>query len=89
MNIARGSVVNQPDLVRALSENRLGAVALDVTTPEPLSPDDPLLKFKNVTVMPHLGSATVEARTAMANIAVDNVLAGIKGEKLPYQVELN
>ncbi|CAG8494466.1 1530_t:CDS:2 [Paraglomus occultum] len=89
VNIARGSVINQPDLVRALSENRLGAVALDVTTPEPLSPDDPLLKFKNVTVMPHLGSATVEARTAMANIAIDNLLAGIKGEKLPYRVELD
>jgi len=82
-------MINQPDLVHALSENRLGAVALDVTTPEPLSPNDELLKFKNVTVIPHLGSATLETRTAMANIAIDNLLAGIKGEKLPYQVEFN
>ncbi|CAG8550349.1 11165_t:CDS:2 [Paraglomus occultum] len=89
VNVARGSVINQPDLVRALSENRLGAVALDVTTPEPLSPDDPLLKFENVTVMPHIGYATAEAKAAQGNIVIDNLLAGIKGEKLPYRVEFD
>ena len=64
-----------------------GGIGLDVTTPEPLSPNDPLLKFDKVTVIPHTGSATLETRTMMGNIAVENVLSGVRGEILPHGVK--
>jgi phosphoglycerate dehydrogenase-like enzyme len=64
----------------------LGGVGLDVTTPEPLNPNDPLLKFNRVTVVPHIGSATLETRTLMGNISVENVLSGVRGETLPHCV---
>jgi glyoxylate/hydroxypyruvate reductase len=85
INTARGGLVNQDDLYKALLENRLAA-GLDVTTPEPLSPSHPLTTLKNCTILPHIGSATVETREAMASLAVDNLLAGVLGEKLPAQV---
>ncbi|CAG8518401.1 22735_t:CDS:2 [Dentiscutata erythropus] len=88
VNTARGAIIQQDDLVRALSEGLLGSVGLDVTTPEPLQPDHPLLKFPNVTVVPHLGSATLETRTMMGNLAVENVLSGVRGQPLPRAVEL-
>ena len=67
----------------------LGSVGLDVVSPEPLNPNDPLLKFDKVTVVPHIGSGTLETRTMMGNIAVENVLSGIRGETLPHNVEMN
>ena len=70
-----------------LSTSALGA-GLDVCTPEPLPGDHPLLSCSNVTVLPHIGSATTAARLGMANLAVDNVLAFVNGEKLPAQVPL-
>ncbi|CAG8843650.1 11617_t:CDS:2, partial [Gigaspora margarita] len=88
VNTARGPIIQQDDLIRALSEGLLGSVGLDVTTPEPLDPDHPLLKFSNVTVIPHLGSATLETRTTMGNLAVENVLAGVRGQPLPSPLEL-
>ncbi|CAG8646899.1 16480_t:CDS:2, partial [Acaulospora morrowiae] len=88
VNTARGQIIHQDDLMRALSENLIGAVGLDVTTPEPLDPNHPLLKFHNVTVIPHVGSATLEARNMMGNLAVENVLSGIRGLSLPNAVQL-
>ncbi|CAG8498092.1 7465_t:CDS:2 [Ambispora gerdemannii] len=88
VNSARGGLVKQDDLVRALSESLLGSVGLDVTTPEPLDPQDPLLKYDNVFVLPHIGSATYETRTLMGNIAVENLLAGVRGKPLPHAAQL-
>lgn len=87
VNTARGGVVDQAALKAALDEGRLGAAALDVTDPEPLPPDDPLLEAPNLTVLPHVGSATHTARARMAERAVDNLLAGLAGEPLPHPVK--
>jgi glyoxylate reductase len=86
VNTARGAVVDQVALREALIEGRLGAAALDVTTPEPLPPDDPLLQAPNLIVVPHIGSATHATRARMADLAVDNLLAGLAGRPLPHQV---
>ncbi|WP_445152230.1 2-hydroxyacid dehydrogenase [Baekduia sp. Peel2402] len=84
VNTGRGPLVDQAALKRALEDGRLGAAALDVTDPEPLPPDDPLLSAPNIIILPHIGSATHHAREAMASMAVDNLLAGLAGEPLPY-----
>jgi glyoxylate reductase len=84
VNTGRGGLVNQQALKRALDDGRLAAAALDVTDPEPLPADDPLLTAPNMLVVPHIGSATHTARTRMAHMAVDNLLAGLAGAPLPY-----
>jgi glyoxylate reductase len=84
VNTARGGLVDQAALAAALREGRLAAAALDVTDPEPLPPDDPLLAAPNLIVLPHVGSATRAARERMAELAVDNLLAGLAGEPLPH-----
>jgi phosphoglycerate dehydrogenase-like enzyme len=84
VNTGRGGLVDQAALKRALDDGRLAAAALDVTDPEPLPTDDPLLDAPNLLVVPHIGSATHTARTRMAHMAVDNLLAGLAGEPLPY-----
>jgi glyoxylate reductase len=84
VNTGRGGLVDQPALTRALHDGRLAAAALDVTDPEPLPPDDPLLQAPNLIVLPHIGSATHQAREAMADMAVDNLLAGLADEPLPH-----
>jgi glyoxylate reductase len=89
INTARGQVVDQIALAAALTEKRLAAAALDVTDPEPLPPSDPLWMAPNVLITPHIGSATLTARAHMADIAVDNILAGLAGQPLPYQVRLS
>jgi glyoxylate reductase len=83
VNTARGGVVDQDALVQALRDGTIGGAALDVFATEPLAPDDPLLSFSNVVVSPHLGSATVETRTRMCDLAVDNLLAFFRGERPP------
>jgi glyoxylate reductase len=84
VNTARGGLVDQDALADALRANRLHAAALDVTDPEPLPPDHPLLQAPNLLVVPHIGSATHETRTKMTDMAVDNLLAGLAGKPLPH-----
>jgi glyoxylate reductase len=82
VNTARGPIVVQKDLVEALQKGVIFAAGLDVTDPEPIAPDDPLMKLPNAVVAPHIASATIATRTAMAEIAADNLLAGLRGEPL-------
>ncbi len=83
VNTARGPIVDQEALAEALAAHRIGAAGLDVTEVEPIPLDDPLLTLDNCVVLPHIGSATLVTRSRMARLAVDNVLAGLAGERLP------
>jgi glyoxylate reductase len=85
VNTARGPIVDQRALAMALREGWIGGAALDVTDPEPLPPDDPLLQAPNLIVLPHIGSATRETREGMADLAVDNLLAALDGRPMPHQ----
>jgi glyoxylate reductase len=84
VNTARGPVIDRDALARALQDGEIGGAALDVTVPEPLPADDPLLRAPNLLVVPHIGSATEGARQAMTDRAVRNLLAGIAGEPVPF-----
>jgi glyoxylate reductase len=84
VNTARGPVIDQQALIDALHVGEIAGAALDVTDPEPLPPEHPLLQAPNVLVLPHIGSATTRTRASMAELAVDNVLAGLAGEPLPH-----
>lgn len=86
VNIARGPVVDTDALTAALTSRQIYAAGLDVTDPEPLPRNHPLLKLNNVTIAPHLGSATEQTRRRMAEISVENLLRGINGEPLLHQV---
>jgi glyoxylate reductase len=86
VNTARGPVVDTDALIEALHAGELAGAALDVTDPEPLPGDHPLLQAPNLLVLPHLGSATHATRERMADMAVDNLLAGLRGERMPHQV---
>jgi glyoxylate reductase len=83
VNTARGPIVDTAALERALREGWIAAAGLDVTDPEPIPADHPLLKAPNLTVLPHVGSATRGTREAMTNLAVENLLAGLRGERMP------
>jgi phosphoglycerate dehydrogenase-like enzyme len=84
VNTARGPIVDTEALVTALREGWIGAAALDVTDPEPLPADHPLLRLPNAIVVPHIGSASRATRGRMAEMAAANLLAGLRGEPLPY-----
>jgi phosphoglycerate dehydrogenase-like enzyme len=84
VNTARGGLVDTDALTRALETREIGAAALDVTDPEPLPPDHPLYALPNALIVPHIGSATHKARERMAELAVDNLLAGLEGRDLPH-----
>lgn len=86
INTARGAMVNEKDLIQALQSGQIWGAGLDVTDPEPMKADNPLLQMENVAITPHIGSATVEARNAMSVLCAKNIIAGIKGEKLPCVV---
>lgn len=82
INTARGEVINQEDLITALENKIIWGTGLDVTTPEPLPLDSKLLQLKNVQTTPHIGSASFEARRNMSIIAAENIILGLKREKL-------
>ncbi len=86
VNTARGPIVDHRALERALREGWIAGAALDVTDPEPLPAGHSLLAAPNLLVLPHVGSATHATREAMAAIAVDNLLAGLAGERMPHCV---
>ncbi|MEY8760335.1 2-hydroxyacid dehydrogenase [Chryseobacterium tongliaoense] len=84
INTARGGFQNEKDLYEALISKQIWGAGLDVTNPEPMSKESSLLGLSNVCVLPHIGSATIEARTGMAKMAAENIIAFSKGEKMPY-----
>jgi glyoxylate reductase len=86
INTARGGVVDHTALRLALIAGEIAGAALDVTDPEPLPADDPLLEAPNLLVVPHVGSATVRTRERMAEMAVENLLAALAGHPMPYPV---
>lgn len=81
VNTARGPIVDPKALYNALRNGQIAYAALDVTEPEPIPLDDPLLTLDNIIIVPHIASASVATRTRMATMAVDNLLSGVKGEK--------
>jgi glyoxylate reductase len=83
VNASRGPVVDPDALHTALKEGQIGYAALDVTEPEPIPVDSPLLGLDNIIVVPHIGSASVATRGRMAQMAAENLIAGLKGECLP------
>ena len=86
VNIARGPVVDTVALIAALKDGRIAAAALDVTDPEPLPRDHALLSFSNVVIAPHLGSATEQTRRRMAEMSIENLLAGLSRQPLPWRI---
>lgn len=83
INTARGPVVDNAALAWALENNIIAAAGLDVTEPEPVPQDSPLLKLENLVIAPHIASASKATRARMADMAVDNLLAGLEGRPLP------
>jgi glyoxylate reductase len=86
VNTARGPVVDSQALFNALKHDHIAYAALDVTDPEPIHPDDPLLKLNNCLVLPHIASSSLATRTKMGIMAAENLKAGLSGERLPYCV---
>ncbi|HVZ62485.1 MAG TPA: D-glycerate dehydrogenase [Candidatus Nitrosotalea sp.] len=86
VNTSRGKIINEKDLITALKRKMIAGAALDVFQKEPISSDNPIAKLDNVILMPHSGSATVETRKMMAEIAVKNLVLSLDGKKPIYQV---
>jgi len=86
VNTARGGVLDQSALYQTLKEERIFAAALDVTDPEPLPLDNPLLELDNCIIVPHIASASVQSRDMMAYLSAKNLIAGLNGEKLEHCV---
>ena len=82
VNVARGTVIDSSALYRALSSGRIRGAALDVTDPEPILPDDPLLTLDNCLIVPHVGTATWETRAAMTEVTITNLLNGLAGKPM-------
>ena len=83
VNIARGPVVDNEALYRAVRDGVIAGAGLDVTEPEPIPSDHPLLTLPNVVITPHIGSATVRTRRGMAVLAARNIVARLRGEAMP------
>lgn len=89
VNVSRGTLVDQGALADALTSGTIAAAGLDVTDPEPLPRDHPLLSCPNITITPHTGSATFHTRRAMLSVTIRNIWAGIKGEEMESEVNLS
>jgi len=83
VNTTRGQVVDQRALYKALVDRVIAGAALDVTEVEPIPLDDPLLGLQNIIILPHIGSATIRSRANMADLAVRNLLTGLRGDTMP------
>ena len=83
INTARGGIHNEADLVDALNSKTILGAGLDVTNPEPMTPGNPLLEMENVCVLPHIGSATIEARNEMSRMAAENIISYYKNGTIP------
>lgn len=88
INTTRGGTVDGAALYEALRDGVIAGAALDVTDPEPIRLDDPLLTLPNCLIVPHIGSATVKTRDKMALMAAENLIAGVTGKPLPNEVKL-
>jgi glyoxylate reductase len=86
VNSGRGGLVDQPALLDAVRTGQIAGAGLDVTDPEPPAPDDPILHEPRIVVTPHIGSASVHARTGMTRVCVENLLAALRGEAPPNWV---
>lgn len=86
INTARGAVHNETDLTEALKNNQIWGAGLDVTNPEPMDKNNELLTLPNVSILPHVGSGTIEARTEMAHLAAMNIIEFYKTGKPIHQV---
>ena len=86
INTARGGIHNEKHLIKALEKKHIWGAGLDVTNPEPMRANNPLLQMENVAITPHIGSATVEARNEMSRLAAINILQFIRGEKISNRV---
>jgi glyoxylate reductase len=87
VNASRGGIVDEDALAEALRSGRLFAAGLDVYAREPLPSTSPLLELPNVVLTPHVGSASVATRIRMADLAVENLLAGLEGRALPHRAQ--
>lgn len=87
INTARGGLHNEKDLTEALEQKKIWGAGLDVTNPEPMAWDNPLLHMRNVCVLPHIGSATVETRAKMAITAANNIVAAMQGKPMPQVID--
>ncbi len=86
LNTARGGIHHEGDLTVALEKGRIWGAGLDVTNPEPMAADNPLLQLENVAITPHIGSATIDARDEMSRLAAWNILQFCRGEKVTHLV---
>jgi glyoxylate reductase len=86
INVARGPIVDTEALYRALVSGQIRCAGLDVTDPEPLPAEHPLVALPNCLIVPHLGSATTRTRLAMADLAADNLIAGLSGRPMPARI---
>lgn len=86
INAARGAIHNEKELIEALQTGTIWGAGLDVTYPEPMHVDNPLLDMPTVAVLPHIGTATVESRNAMSTMAAENIIAGLSGKRLQHMV---
>ncbi|SHL26189.1 Lactate dehydrogenase [Chitinophaga jiangningensis] len=87
INTARGGIHDETALYEAIQEGLIWGAGLDVTNPEPMSPDNPLLSLPTVAILPHIGSATAETRGKMSLLAAENIIAAAKGQPLPSLIK--
>ena len=86
INTTRGPVHDEEHLLEALTTKTIWGAGLDVTNPEPMKADNPLLEMENVAILPHIGSATVEARNEMSRLAAVNIIEFYRGNKIPHHI---